>query len=103
MSSPHPNRAAAGPVRLVDPGYVATSPAEESAALAALGRLLAWAAAPNQPRNLPPSPPAARRLDDACWRQRCLHMIRRGWLCTARQSGDVGGVWMGVAGTVSPG
>jgi len=40
---------------------------------------------------------------DRCWRQGCLHMIRRGWLCTARQSGDVGGARMGVAGTVSPG
>jgi hypothetical protein len=65
MSSPHPNRTAAGPVRLVDPRYVAMSPAEESAALGALGRLLAWAAAPNRPRSLEAARPAARHLDDA--------------------------------------
>jgi len=65
MSGPHPNRSAVGPVRLVDPGYVAMSAAEESAALVAFGRLLAWAAAANRPRSREAARPAALRLDDA--------------------------------------
>ena len=44
MTSPHPARAGGWPVQFVEPGYVAMTPAEESAALGALGRLLAWAA-----------------------------------------------------------
>ena len=44
MSSPCPNQPGGGQVRLTQPGYVTMAPAEESAALGALGRLLAWAA-----------------------------------------------------------
>ncbi|MHB8295850.1 MAG: hypothetical protein ACYDH5_14755 [Acidimicrobiales bacterium] len=51
MSSPHPNLAAGSQARLVEPAYMTMTPAEEAAALGALGRLLAWAA--TQPTPAP--------------------------------------------------